>query len=71
MPNMSYCRFENTTQDMQDCIDALSEVDGSLKDYFDSLSSEYEQHAFKRFFRLCKEVAENYGDDFEEIENFN
>jgi hypothetical protein len=23
MPNMSYCRFENTTRDMQDCIHAI------------------------------------------------
>lgn len=23
MSNMSHCRFQNTTQDLQDCIDAL------------------------------------------------
>jgi hypothetical protein len=25
MPNMSYCRFENTVHDMQDCINAIEE----------------------------------------------
>ena len=23
MANMSYCRFENTTRDLNDCVDAL------------------------------------------------
>lgn len=23
MPNMSYCRFQNTRHDMEDCLDAL------------------------------------------------
>ena len=27
MANMSYCRFENTTRDMQDCINAIEEGD--------------------------------------------
>ena len=25
MSNMSYCRFENTVSDMQDCLDAMIE----------------------------------------------
>jgi hypothetical protein len=27
MSNMSYCRFQNTLDDMRDCLDALSEMD--------------------------------------------
>jgi len=27
MANMSYCRFENTARDLQDCLYALSESD--------------------------------------------
>ena len=23
MPNMSYCRFENTSMDLRDCLDAI------------------------------------------------
>ena len=26
MSNMSYCRFRNTTQDLQDCIDAIDQM---------------------------------------------
>jgi hypothetical protein len=26
MPNMSYCRFENTSKDLADCVDALEEL---------------------------------------------
>ena len=31
MANMSYCRFENTYGDLQDCYDALIEA-GSIKE---------------------------------------
>ena len=27
---MSYCRFENTTRDLQDCIDALNNYDDEM-----------------------------------------
>ncbi len=27
MPNMSYCRFENTYSDLRDCLDALENLD--------------------------------------------
>ena len=27
MPNMSYCRYENTSYDLQDVVDALSDYD--------------------------------------------
>jgi len=30
MGNMSYCRFENTTRDLQDCIDALNNYDDEM-----------------------------------------
>jgi hypothetical protein len=34
MPNMSYCRYENTSTDMQDVVDTLydSDVDEDLSD---------------------------------------
>ena len=34
MPNMSYCRYENTSHDMQDVVDTLydSDVDEDLSD---------------------------------------
>lgn len=55
MSNMSYCRFENTLQDLRDCNDHLSDVDSP-----DNEMSEYEQKARKRLIRLCHEIAKNY-----------
>lgn len=56
MGNMSYCRFENTAKDVQDCLDAIYEGD------LDDMSS-YEIQGFLNFVSLCKEVSsmfENY-----------
>lgn len=52
MANMSYCRFENTSKDMQDCWNALAEVD-NLKEWFDNLN-EYEQRGFRNLMRLSE-----------------
>ncbi len=51
MPNMSYCRFENTTRDMQDCLDAIE--DGDTKEL-----SRYETSALRRFLVLAEEILE-------------
>ena len=50
MSNMSYCRFENTLSDMQDCFDALKEGDKKL--------SESELEAKKELIQLCREFLE-------------
>ncbi len=49
MPNMSYCRFENTVMDIRDCINAIEERDT------DSLSS-YEVNALRQFKELGDEI---------------
>ena len=49
MPNMSYCRFENTVMDIRDCINAIEEGDT------DSLSS-YEVNALREFKELGDEI---------------
>ena len=49
MPNMSYCRFENTVMDIKDCINAIEERDT------DSLSS-YEVNALREFKELGDEI---------------
>lgn len=50
MANMSYCRFTNTSRDLNDCLDALT--------YRDSLS-EMEirggKAMFKEFLEFCKD----------------
>ena len=50
MANMSYCRFENTSNDMQDCVDVMDEVT-SIADL--DLSS-YERDAFDRMAEQCE-----------------
>jgi len=62
--NMSYCRFRNTSLDLQDCIDAIN--NGEINDL-----SRDEQQAFVNLIMQCKEVAENFEDyDDYELEDF-
>ena len=55
--NMSYCRFENTVNDMIDCISNME---------LDEYASEHEKRARKRFVELCAQVAKDYSDELEE-----
>ena len=63
MANMSYCRFENTSRDIADCIEALNESDWDLEEMIENASSDYEARGMKRFVKLCKEVAEGFEDE--------
>lgn len=54
MSNMSYCRFENTTSDLRDCVDAL--------EYGDLPTSTTEIHAARRMAKLCKAYLAAYSD---------
>ena len=49
MPNMSYCRFENTAKDMQDCVYAIEE-----RDVYEF--SAYELRGFKHVLELAQEI---------------
>lgn len=51
MSNMSYCRFENTAKDLQDCLEAIE--NGEIND----LGSQYEVDALEQLLDLCKEVV--------------
>lgn len=55
MANMSYCRFENTLSDLEDCRDAL--------DRGDSLSKR-EAGKAKALIDLCREISDNYDSDY-------
>ena len=59
MPNMSYCRFENTVNDMQDCLNAIE--DREVNDL-----SDYEVKALQHFSELGRVIVD-YEDDIEEI----
>jgi hypothetical protein len=56
---MSYCRFENTARDLQDCLDAIE--NGEIND----LGSQYEVDALEQLLDLCKEVVA-YKDEIED-----
>ena len=50
---MSYCRFENTSKDLEDCIEALR----NYEDECNNLSS-YEVEALQDLVEQAKEVVE-------------
>ena len=54
---MSYCRFQNTLADLQDCFDALAEIDG---DTFELSGSE--RIAAEKLIELCSELHYAYDD---------
>ena len=56
MSNMSYCRFENTYQDLQDCYDALSNA--NMEDL-----SESEQRYAKKLIKMCTNIADDFAED--------
>lgn len=56
---MSYCRFENTAKDMQDCVYAIEERD--VYDFGD-----YELRGFKQVLELAREIVD-MEDDIEKI----
>lgn len=51
MSNMSYCRFENTLGDLQDCYDALREG---------AELSEEEERAKEWLIQLCSEIHQDF-----------
>lgn len=57
MPNMSYCRMENTCRDLADC-----------KDNWEDANSDSEKKCRKRLLELCKDIVEIYGDEEDEDE---
>jgi len=60
MANMSYCRFQNTLQDLRDCYYNMT----------DSLSGA-EYHAREQLVDLCKSIGQEFGDlDFKDEETW-
>ena len=51
MANMSYCRFENTAQDLQDCVRAIE-----MGDVYDF--SQWEIAGFEKLIRLAEEIVD-------------
>jgi len=50
---MSYCRFENTASDLQDCLDAVEElINYNGKNSYGEVSNESEKEAFDEMIEL-------------------
>jgi len=70
--NMSYCRFENTNHDLEDCCSVLEDMQsGNLEEDYEWSSSQELQSVY-RLIRNCGEIvaliAEDMGlDDLGEI----
>jgi len=52
MANMSYCRYENTARDLQDCVDALynSDCDEDL--------DQYERRGLETILELARDIID-------------
>ena len=61
MGNMSYCRFENTYEDLEDCYNALQE-EGGVKG-IEEEANQYEKPYIRKLIELCKDIVEEFGDE--------
>jgi len=52
MSNMSYCRFQNTLGDLEDCLEALRDLDGDVSDL-----SHDEANAAETMMTVAEELA--------------
>lgn len=53
MPNMSYCRFENTMDDLRDCLNHIHR----------KAENEYDERARQSMIELFREIGEDYEGD--------
>ena len=56
MSNMSYCRFENTSRDLADCVYAMRDA----HDVTELDLNDYEADATHRMKLLCEKYLEEY-----------
>ena len=56
MSNMSYCRFQNTLRDLQDCVEVMYDIDGNFQEL-----SGMEARAAKLLIALCNDLVISYG----------
>lgn len=68
MANMTYCRWENTSNDLQDCMNSLSDVH-DIAEWFAGLNS-YEQRGVRNILSMAKIINEELATEFEHIAEF-
>ena len=66
MGNMSYCRFENTAMDLEDCANAI--LDGDFIDYETTSDSEIE--SLKDLIEYCKDILDQEHRILDEIDKW-
>lgn len=67
--NMSYCRFENTAGDLEDCLDAMRELlNNDGKDEHGQTLSSYELRGMERIIEAAQEIVE-IADDVSDLVN--
>ena len=66
MSNMSYCRFQNTLQDLQDCFGEIQENETNLTDFVKDLSHD-EKNALRRMVDLVADFKEWEAELIEEL----
>ena len=54
MGNMSYCRFENTSNDLMECEDHMGDI---------SEMSKYEFEEMIQLIRTCRRISDQYDED--------
>lgn len=60
MSNMSYCRFENTYRDLQDCYEELNNT-GSVEEAKKE-AGDRDRAYIDRLISLCAQIVEEFGD---------
>ena len=60
---MSYCRFENTARDLQDCVNAINR--GEIDELND-----YEVEGLRDILELCKEILDDQENIQQILDNY-
>jgi hypothetical protein len=60
MPNMDYCMFENTYNDLRDCYEALFES-GVVK--IEKDANQHERKYIKKLIELCTYISKEFEDE--------
>jgi len=60
MPNMSYCRFRNTLQDLDDCYEHWEDL--VEEETEDEVRDDEEIRARERILELCEQIVQAYSE---------
>ena len=63
MSNMSYCKFENTFNDLNDCLTSLENY--SIEELEENAST-YEKPYIRKLINLCTEISQNYDEELDD-----